>query len=177
MLWAGNSNFLLRIEIWNIHIFLEKWESSSTFWLKATFRLDNLAQQVYYYAILECLVLSMIEIGQLSNNWHTSVRLSFIAQPTRLKALSFLFTHFFFSLLSEAAELIKDICIAVKFLHDMNVAHRDLKPENLLYSSKGKYIQHTGTFDQNSFHSTIHPALGIAGVSKEAKMDLKLIFN
>jgi len=36
----------------------------------------------------------------------------------------------------EAAELIKDICIAVKFLHDMNVAHRDLKPENLLYSSK-----------------------------------------
>merc|ERR1711983_481464 len=36
----------------------------------------------------------------------------------------------------EAAELMKDICIAVKFLHDMNVAHRDLKPENLLYSSK-----------------------------------------
>ena len=32
----------------------------------------------------------------------------------------------------------KDICIAVKFLHDMNVAHRDLKPENLLYSRKGK---------------------------------------
>ena len=26
----------------------------------------------------------------------------------------------------------KDICIAVKFLHDMNIAHRDLKPENLL---------------------------------------------
>merc|ERR1711936_1301543 len=36
----------------------------------------------------------------------------------------------------EAAEIVKDICIAVKFLHDMNVAHRDLKPENLLYSSK-----------------------------------------
>ena len=32
----------------------------------------------------------------------------------------------------------KDICIAVKFLHDMNIAHRDLKPENLLYSRKGK---------------------------------------
>ena len=32
----------------------------------------------------------------------------------------------------------KDICIAVKFLHDMNVAHRDLKPENLLYTRKGK---------------------------------------
>ena len=31
----------------------------------------------------------------------------------------------------------KDICLAVKFLHDCNVAHRDLKPENLLYSAKG----------------------------------------
>jgi len=36
----------------------------------------------------------------------------------------------------EAAELMKDICVAVKFLHDMGVAHRDLKPENLLYSSR-----------------------------------------
>jgi len=36
----------------------------------------------------------------------------------------------------EAAEIVKDICIAVKFLHDMNIAHRDLKPENLLYSRK-----------------------------------------
>jgi len=35
----------------------------------------------------------------------------------------------------EAAEIVKDICLAVKFLHDMNVAHRDLKPENLLYTS------------------------------------------
>ena len=31
----------------------------------------------------------------------------------------------------------KDICVAVKFLHDMNIAHRDLKPENLLYTRKG----------------------------------------
>jgi len=38
----------------------------------------------------------------------------------------------------EAAEIVKDICLAVKFLHDMNVAHRDLKPENLLYTSKDK---------------------------------------
>eukprot|EP00092_Neocalanus_flemingeri_P010607 GFUD01011426.1.p1 GENE.GFUD01011426.1~~GFUD01011426.1.p1 ORF type:complete len:402 (+),score=101.28 GFUD01011426.1:267-1472(+) len=36
----------------------------------------------------------------------------------------------------EAAEIVKDICLAVKFLHDMNIAHRDLKPENLLYSRK-----------------------------------------
>jgi len=36
----------------------------------------------------------------------------------------------------EAAELMKDICIAIKFLHDMNIAHRDLKPENLLYTRK-----------------------------------------
>ena len=39
---------------------------------------------------------------------------------------------------TEAAEIVKDICIAVKFLHDMNIAHRDLKPENLLYTRKGK---------------------------------------
>jgi len=37
----------------------------------------------------------------------------------------------------EAAEIVKDICLAVKFLHDMNVAHRDLKPENLLYTTQG----------------------------------------
>jgi serine/threonine protein kinase len=39
---------------------------------------------------------------------------------------------------AEAAEIVKDICVAVKFLHDMNIAHRDLKPENLLYTSKGQ---------------------------------------
>jgi mitogen-activated protein kinase-activated protein kinase 2 len=38
----------------------------------------------------------------------------------------------------EAAEIVKDICVAVKFLHDLNIAHRDLKPENLLYTTKGK---------------------------------------
>ena len=40
--------------------------------------------------------------------------------------------------MTEAAEIVKDICIAVKFLHDMNLAHRDLKPENLLYTRRGK---------------------------------------
>eukprot|EP00092_Neocalanus_flemingeri_P040280 GFUD01043874.1.p1 GENE.GFUD01043874.1~~GFUD01043874.1.p1 ORF type:complete len:388 (+),score=102.30 GFUD01043874.1:56-1219(+) len=40
----------------------------------------------------------------------------------------------------EAAEIVKDICIAVKFLHDMNIAHRDLKPENLLYTRKGNSL-------------------------------------
>lgn len=30
-----------------------------------------------------------------------------------------------------------DICAAVKYLHDLNIAHRDLKPENLLYSKRG----------------------------------------
>lgn len=28
-----------------------------------------------------------------------------------------------------------EICVAVKYLHDSNIAHRDLKPENLLYTS------------------------------------------
>lgn len=37
----------------------------------------------------------------------------------------------------EAADIMKDICVAIKFLHDINIAHRDLKPENLLYSRPG----------------------------------------
>ncbi|XP_064488108.1 MAP kinase-activated protein kinase 2-like isoform X2 [Ornithodoros turicata] len=34
----------------------------------------------------------------------------------------------------EAAEIVRDICMAVAHLHRMDIAHRDLKPENLLYS-------------------------------------------
>ncbi|PRD31093.1 UNVERIFIED_CONTAM: MAPk-Ak2 [Trichonephila clavipes] len=34
----------------------------------------------------------------------------------------------------EAAEIMREICLAVQHLHRMNIAHRDLKPENLLYS-------------------------------------------
>ncbi|XP_014208767.1 MAP kinase-activated protein kinase 2 isoform X2 [Copidosoma floridanum] len=37
----------------------------------------------------------------------------------------------------EAAQIMYEICIAVKHLHDNNIAHRDLKPENLLYSKPG----------------------------------------
>jgi len=36
----------------------------------------------------------------------------------------------------DASEIMVDICVAVKFLHDLNIAHRDLKPENLLYTTK-----------------------------------------
>ena len=36
----------------------------------------------------------------------------------------------------EAAQTVREICCAVKYLHDINIAHRDLKPENLLYTSK-----------------------------------------
>ncbi|KAG5682053.1 hypothetical protein PVAND_011441 [Polypedilum vanderplanki] len=36
----------------------------------------------------------------------------------------------------EAAQIMHEICIALKYLHDRNIAHRDLKPENLLYSSQ-----------------------------------------
>lgn len=35
----------------------------------------------------------------------------------------------------EAAQIMHEICVAVKYLHDLNIAHRDLKPENLLYTS------------------------------------------
>jgi len=37
----------------------------------------------------------------------------------------------------EAAEVMRDICMAVRHLHHMGIAHRDLKPENLLYSLRG----------------------------------------
>lgn len=37
----------------------------------------------------------------------------------------------------EAAEVMRDICLAVRHLHYMGIAHRDLKPENLLYTSPG----------------------------------------
>lgn len=37
----------------------------------------------------------------------------------------------------EAAQIMHEICIAVKYLHDNNIAHRDLKPENLLYTKEG----------------------------------------
>jgi len=36
----------------------------------------------------------------------------------------------------EAAGIMRQICVAIKYIHDMNITHRDLKPENLLYSSK-----------------------------------------
>ncbi|XP_065080369.1 MAP kinase-activated protein kinase 2 [Ochlerotatus camptorhynchus] len=35
----------------------------------------------------------------------------------------------------EAAQIMHEISVAVKYLHDSNIAHRDLKPENLLYTS------------------------------------------
>lgn len=40
-----------------------------------------------------------------------------------------------FSIFIEAAHIMHEICVAVKYLHDINIAHRDLKPENLLYTS------------------------------------------
>ncbi|CAG7827633.1 unnamed protein product [Allacma fusca] len=36
----------------------------------------------------------------------------------------------------EAASIIREIGVAIKYIHDMKIAHRDLKPENLLYTSK-----------------------------------------
>lgn len=35
----------------------------------------------------------------------------------------------------EAAQIMHEICLALKHLHENNIAHRDLKPENLLYTS------------------------------------------
>ncbi|KAI5640476.1 protein kinase domain-containing protein [Phthorimaea operculella] len=35
----------------------------------------------------------------------------------------------------QAAEIMHSICVAVRHLHDSDIAHRDIKPENLLYTS------------------------------------------
>ncbi|KAJ2943363.1 hypothetical protein O0L34_g12171 [Tuta absoluta] len=35
----------------------------------------------------------------------------------------------------QAAEIMHSICVAVRHLHDTDIAHRDIKPENLLYTS------------------------------------------
>lgn len=35
----------------------------------------------------------------------------------------------------EAAQTMHQICVAVQYLHSIEIAHRDLKPENLLYTS------------------------------------------
>lgn len=46
--------------------------------------------------------------------------------------------HFYFTnclCFAEAAQIMHEICVAVKYLHDLNIAHRDLKPENLLYTT------------------------------------------
>eukprot|EP00944_MAST-04C_sp_MAST-4C-sp1_P002188 g2188.t1 len=37
---------------------------------------------------------------------------------------------------SEAADVVRQIAQALKYLHDHNIAHRDLKPENLIYKEK-----------------------------------------
>jgi serine/threonine protein kinase len=55
----------------------------------------------------------------------------------------------FYLSIAEAAQIMREICLAVKYLHEMNIAHRDLKPENLLYTKPGKVKQHFG-FDMSS---------------------------
>lgn len=49
----------------------------------------------------------------------------------------------------EAAQIMKEICSAVKYLHDVDIAHRDLKPENLLYTTNGIIIICLLTFNKH----------------------------
>ncbi|XP_049847207.1 MAP kinase-activated protein kinase 2-like isoform X2 [Schistocerca gregaria] len=49
----------------------------------------------------------------------------------------------------EAAEIMREICLAVKHLHDMNIAHRDLKPENLLYTKPAPEVLGPEKYDKS----------------------------
>lgn len=63
---------------------------------------------------------------------------------------------------AEAAEVIRDVCSAIAYLHDEGIVHRDLKPENLIYldPSEGSPIKITD-FGLAKYRS---------GKSKAAKM-------
>lgn len=61
-----------------------------------------------------------------------NVKLKFVLND-KFELIEFIF-------FTEAAHIMTDICSAVKYLHDLNIAHRDLKPENLLYSKPGYNI-------------------------------------
>ena len=47
-----------------------------------------------------------------------------------------LFSNIINSMRSDAADLVRTIFQAVKYIHDCGIVHRDLKPENLLFRSK-----------------------------------------
>lgn len=57
----------------------------------------------------------------------------------------------------DAKKIIKDVCLALQYLHGKSLLHRDIKPENILLS---------GTFDESGF-----PRCKVSdfGVSKELK--------
>lgn len=38
----------------------------------------------------------------------------------------------------DAAQIIRTVTDAVKYLHDQGIVHRDLKPENILFKSKAE---------------------------------------
>lgn len=40
----------------------------------------------------------------------------------------------------EAAQIMHEICMAVKYLHDRNIAHRDLKVRNLIQCLSQNFI-------------------------------------
>ena len=65
---------------------------------------------------------------------------AYVREGSIQKRNSFLSLDFFKSsilpLHSDAADLVRTIFGAVKYIHDCDIVHRDLKPENLLFRSK-----------------------------------------
>ena len=64
----------------------------------------------------------------------------YVREGSTQKRNSFLYLDFFkpsnLPLHSDAADLVRTIFSAVKYIHDCGIVHRDLKPENLLFRSK-----------------------------------------
>lgn len=51
----------------------------------------------------------------------------------------------------EAAQIMHEICLALLYLHDRNIAHRDLKPENLLYTTPEQRLLNSILMSLKSF--------------------------
>jgi len=63
---------------------------------------------------------------------------------------------------ADAANYVRQICLALEYMHSMGIAHRDLKPENLLLSEDKKVIKITDFGFSKEEGDTLQTACGTA---------------